>query len=88
MIPALHQLLRLCLTLPITLATSERTCILSTETALDIYAFVYDRKKAKINNCLPLHIHKDVTDSLNITLVATEFIGLTDECHKHFGHFK
>ena len=81
MLPTVHQLLRLYLTLPITSATSERTF-----SALR-WLLTYLRSKMtekRLNNCLLLHIHKDLTDSIDLISVAKEFIGLTDECQKHF----
>ena len=76
MLPTVHQL-RLYLTLPITLATSER--IFSALRRLLTYMRSKMTEK-RLNNCLLLHIHKDnITDSLNVTSVAKEFISLTDE---------
>ena len=85
MLPTVHQLLRLYLTLPITSATSERT--FSALRRLLTYMRLKTTEK-RLNNCLLLHIHKDITDSLNLTSVAKEFIGLTDERQIHFGHFE
>lgn len=85
MLPTVHQLLRLYLTLPITSATSERT--FSALRRLLTYLRSKMTEK-RLNNCLLLHVHKDLTDSLDLISVAKEFIGLTDERQKHFGHFE
>ena len=79
MFPTVHNLLRLYFTIPVTSATSERTF-----SALK-WVFTYVRStmtEKRLNNCLLLHIHKDLTDSLDLTSVAMEFIQT-----KFFGHF-
>ena len=71
MLSTMHQLLRLYLKIPVTSSTAERTfsalkCVLT-----------YIRStmtEMRLNNCLLLHIHKDLTDSLNLISVAKEFI--------------
>ena len=40
----------------------------------------------RLNNCLLLHIHKNLTDSLDLTSVAMEFIN-NEEGTNIFGHF-
>ena len=85
MLPNVHQLLRLYLTLPITSATSERT--FSALRRLLTYLRSKMTEK-RLNNCLLLHIHKDLTDSLDLISAAKEFINFTDERQKYFGHFE
>ena len=73
MLPTIHLLLRLYLTLPVTLATSERTF-----SALR-RLFTYLRSsmtEKRLNNCLLLHVHKELTDSLDLVAVASEFVSL------------
>ena len=41
----------------------------------------------RLNNCLLLHVHKDLTDSLNMQDIATEFISVSDDRRKYFGSF-
>ena len=41
----------------------------------------------RLNNCLLLHIHKELTDDLNLTDIADEFIIKHDEHKKYFGNF-
>ena len=85
MLPTVHQLLRLYLTLPITSATSERT--FSALRRLLTYLRSKMTEK-RLNNCLLLHIHKDFTDVLDLLSVAKEFISVTDERQKYFGRFE
>ena len=49
----------------------------------------YTAPPKRLNNCLLLHVHKDVTDTLDLVEIAKEFIsvGHTEECRKHFGCF-
>ena len=79
-----HKLLRLYLTIPITSCTSERsfsalrrlfTCLRSTMT------------EKRLNNCFLLHVHIELTDSINVTDVAVEFINANDERTRYFGSF-
>ena len=83
MLPTVHQLLRLYFTIPVTSATSERTF-----SALKrVFTYVCSTMtEARLNNCLLLHIHKELTDTLDIFTVAKEFIN-NDERVKFFGHF-
>ena len=41
----------------------------------------------RLNNCLLLHVHKELTDSLDLVAVASEFVSLYDERKKFFGNF-
>ena len=71
MLPTVHQLLRLYLTIPVTSSTAERTF-----SALK-GVLTYDHSamtEMSQYNCLLLHIHKDLTDSLNLISVAKEFM--------------
>ena len=86
MLPTVHQLLWLYLTLPITSAISERTF-----SALR-RLFTYLRTSTcmtekRLNNCLLLHVHKKLTDSLYLVAVASEFTSLYDERKMFIGNF-
>lgn len=83
MLSEVHDLLRLYLTVPITSATSERSF-----SALR-FVLTYLRStmsEQRLNNCLLLHIHKDITDSLDITDIGKQFI-CTPERRSYFGTF-
>ena len=41
----------------------------------------------RLNNCLLLHIHKELTDDLNLTDITDEFIIKHDERKKYFSNF-
>ena len=82
MLPAVHKLLRLYLTIPIISATAERTF-----SALK-RLFTYLRStmtEKRLNNCLMLHVHKEFTDSLDLISVAKIFVSAYDE--KYFGSY-
>lgn len=79
-----HKLIRLFLTLPVTSATSERTFSALRRLLTYLRATMTEKR---LNNCLMLHVHKDVTDSLNITAIAEEFVSTNDDRKKHFGSF-
>ena len=70
MVPSVHNLLRLYLTVPVTSATSERTfstlkCVLTS-----LHSSMTEKY---LNYCLILYIHKDLTDALDIKSPAEEF---------------
>ena len=63
MLPTVHQLLRLYMTVPITSATSERTFSALRWVLNFLRSSMAERR---LNNCLLLHIHKELTDSLDL----------------------
>ena len=84
MFSSVHLMLRLILTSPITSATAERSF-----SALK-HLYTYDRStmtEKRLNNCLLLNIHKDITDSLDLVSIAQEFVSKYDERKKYFGNF-
>ena len=79
-----HLLLRLCLTFPITSSTSERSF-----SALR-RLFTYLRSSMsenRLNQCFLLHVHKELTETLNVEEIAREFIATNDERMRYFGKF-
>ena len=61
MLPTVHQLLRLYKTIPITSASSERTFSALRRLLTYLRSSMTERR---LNNCLLLHVHKDITDLL------------------------
>ena len=84
MLSEVHKLLRLYLTVPITSSTSERA--FSTLRRLLTY-LRSSMTEQRLNNCMLLHIHKDLTDDLDLHEIAKEFISSNDERHRYFGNF-
>ena len=85
MLPTVHLLIRLYLTIPVNSASPERTF-----SALN-HVLTYTRStmtESRLNNCLLLHVHKNLTDELDLILilVAKQFIH-NDERKKFFGNF-
>jgi len=77
-------MIRLYLTVPIISATSERTF-----SALK-HVFTYLRSsmtEKRLNNCLLMHVHKDLLDKYDVVEVAKEFISVKEEHRKYFGTF-
>ena len=59
MLPTVHQLLRLYLTIPVTSSTAERTF----SALKGVLTYVHSTMtEMSLNNCLLLHIHKDLTE--------------------------
>ena len=76
MFSSVHLVHRLQLTSPITSATSERTF----SALKHIYTYVrLTMTEKRLNNCLLLHIHKDLTDSLDLPSIVREFVFKYDE---------
>ena len=38
----------------------------------------------RVNNCLLIHVHKDIVDELNLKEIAVEFVSVNDEMRKHW----
>jgi hypothetical protein len=64
MLSEVHKLLRLYLTIPITSSTSERTFSAMKRLLTYLRATMTEKR---LNNCILLHIHKDLTDQLDVT---------------------
>ena len=84
MLSEVQKLLRLYLTVPITSSTSERA--FSTLRRLLTY-LRSSMTEQRLNNCMLLHIHKDLTDDQDLHEIAKEFISSNDERHRYFGNF-
>ena len=84
MLSEVHNMLKLYLTVPITSATSERTF-----SALKrVFSYLRSSMTEKRpNNCLLLHVHKDLLDTCDVVEVAKEFISVKEERNKYFGAF-
>ena len=41
----------------------------------------------RLNNCLLVHMHKDIVDELNLKEIAVEFLSVNDERRTHFGRY-
>ena len=85
MLPSVHQLLRLYLTVPISSATSERSFSALKQLLTPFRASMTEQR---LTNCFLLHVHKCLTDELDLTAAAKEFIDQTDERRKYFENFK
>ena len=85
MLSSVHLLLRLYMTIPITSATSERSFSALRRLLTYLWSSMSEQR---LNNCLLLHVHKEITDSLDHTLIAKEFIEANDERRKYFGSFQ
>ena len=77
----IHELLRLCLTIAVTSATSERS--FSTVRRLLTYLRSTMTEK-RLNNCSLLHVQQDLLDEMNLVDVATDFVSCTDERIRYF----
>ena len=40
-----------------------------------------------LNNCFLLHVHKNLTDNLDLASIAKKFVHVTNEQVKYFGDF-
>ena len=85
MLPAIHKLLHLYVTVPITSATAERAFSVMKHVYTDLRSTMTDQR---LNNCLLLHIHKKRSAELCLISIAKEFVSRTDDRKKYFGNYK
>ena len=76
MLSEVHVLLCLYLTVPVTSSTCERTFSVLKRLLTYLRSTMTEKR---LNNCLLLHVHKDLTDQLNIVEVANEFISVNSD---------
>ena len=79
-----HKVLRLYLTVPITSATSERTFSAMKRLLTYLRSTMTEKR---LNNCVLLHIHKELTDELDLIYIAKEFIKVNSDRERYFGSF-
>ena len=79
-----EKLLRLYMTIPVTSATAERT--FSALKRIKTYTRAHMTQK-RLNNCLILHAHTDMTDNLNLLQIAKDFINRNEHRWAYFGSF-
>ena len=79
-----HKLIGLYPTIPITSATSERT--FSVLRRLLTYTRSTMTEKC-LNNCLLSHVHKDITEQLDLVQITEEFVSAKEES-RFFGAYK
>ena len=77
-----HKLLKLYLTVPITSSTSERTFSVMKRLLTYLRSTMSEKR---LNNCMLLHIHKDITDTLSNMDIAKEFISIKTDRLSFFG---
>ena len=82
---SIAKLLRLCLTLHVASPTSERT--FSALRQLKNY-LRSTMKRDRLNNCLLMHCHKSITDTLNGVKIAKKFACANELRKGHFGKFE
>ena len=79
-----HKLLHLYFILPITFSTAERAF----SSLRHLLTYLRSRMTEKrLNNCLLLDIHKDLTNSLDLKEIASDFVSANDERQRFFGSF-
>ena len=81
MLSEVHNQIRLYLTVLITTATSERTFSALRHVLPYLRSTMTEKR---LNNCLLLYVHKELTDSLDLVKVGKDFIN-NEERRKHFG---
>ncbi|XP_062511818.1 zinc finger MYM-type protein 1-like [Corticium candelabrum] len=79
-----HKLVRLFLTVPISSATSERTFSALRRVKTYLRSTITQKR---LNNCLLVHMYKEIADNVNLSDVAKSFVQLDDSRRKHFGSF-
>ena len=71
MLPSVHLLLRLYMTIPISAATPERTF----SAMRRVFSYLRSTMTEKqLNHCLLLHVHKSLTDGLDVLYYCSKII--------------
>ena len=79
-----HNLLRLYWTVPITTYTSERSFSALRQLLTYLRSTI---SELRLNNCILLHVHKALMESLDIKQIAKEFVSHKPERKHYFGIF-
>ena len=84
MFTEVFTLLWLVLIIPVTTATAERTF----STLRRLKTFLHSNKsQPRLNHTMPLHIHKERTDELDLVEIAKNFNAVNDRRRLYFGNF-
>ena len=73
--------------MPATNATSERS-FSALSRVKNYLRSTMTQQRLKINNLMVLHLHKDITDQIELKAVATEFVADSEHRLNIFGKFK
>ena len=77
-------LFKMMLLAPATNAVSERSCSALRRTKTWLRTTM---SQERLNHCLMLHVHKSLTDELNLMSIAEEFVSVNESRLRTFGHF-
>ena len=75
---------KLILVMPATNAVSERSFSALRRVKTYLRSTM---KQTRLNHLMILHVHKDITDSLNLNDIGNEFVGCSEHRLSVFGHF-
>lgn len=79
------NLLRIALTIPVTSATAERA--FSALRRLKNF-LCSSMTQPRLNHVMLLHIHKERSDKLDLTMIAKEFVSINERRQTYFGQFE
>ena len=79
------NLLHIALTIPVTSATAERAF----SALRRLKNFLRSTMtQPRLNHVMLLHIHKERTDNIDLTMIAKEFVSVNERRHTYFGQFE
>ena len=84
MLPEVHKALRLYRMMPVTTSTTKKSFFSLKHLLTHLRAKLIEKH---LNNCILLHVHKEITDDLDLVQVARNFIDFNNEHKKYFGSF-
>ena len=79
-----HKLIRIYYTIPVTTASAERS--FSALKCIKTY-LRNSMTQQRLNHCMLLHVHVTLTDHLDLTDIAKEFVRRNERRGTFFGHF-
>ena len=84
MLSEVNKLLKLYFTFPVTTATAER----SFSSLRRIKTFLRSTmSECRLNNLFILYVHKSLTDALDLSKIAKDFVSVNYRRMKYFGKF-
>ena len=84
LLPEVHKLIRLYFTVPVTTSTSERAFSVLKRLLTYLRSTMTEER---LNNCFLMHVHKDITDTLDSNEIAKDFVTACNDRRKYFGSF-
>ena len=85
LLPEVHRLIRLYFTVPVTTSTSERAFSALKRLLTYLRSTMTEER---LNNCFLMHVHKDITDTMDSNEIAKNFVMIAGSILGPFSVYK